>query len=273
MTRADIERCLREYGLSPNRALGQNFLCDETAANAIASFASDSGLPVLEIGPGLGALTEALIPRSSRVTAVELDSRMVKILSARFASSVDLVEGDFLGFDIDLYAGRCGGGYAVAANLPYYITTDIFMKLVSSRELPKRMALMMQKEAAERLFASPGSRAYGPAAVLAGVYFERETLLRLSPASFFPEPEVDSVVSVFTLADGAHSSPALRKTVSMAFSARRKTLFNNLRAAGVHPDAARAALSPFPPSVRAEQLAPGEFVSLAERLADDGSLF
>ena len=267
----DIKALLARHSISPNKALGQNFLADRPAAEAIASAACANGLPVLEIGPGLGSLTRPLTERSERVTAVELDPKMVRALQSEFTDvpSLSIVEGDFLKFDLAGYAASCPKGYSVAANLPYYVTTPICMKLVSCPALPRQMALMMQREAAERFTAKPRERVYGPLSVLSQLYFDISTLLRLSPASYYPQPEVESCVLVLSRREGAAYSPALGRLLSAAFAMRRKTLVNNLRALGLPREEAEALLLArgISLSARAEELPPEAFEGLADVIA------
>lgn len=163
MTIAEIKSLLAAHGLAPNRALGQNFLADKAAASAIAEASGAAEFPVLEIGPGLGALTEPLLCLSPHVTAVEIDAAMVRVLQVRFANAGNftLLHEDFLETDLAAVAPLLGAKCAVAANLPYYVTTPVCMKLLTSALPIERMALMLQKEAAERFTALPGSRQYG----------------------------------------------------------------------------------------------------------------
>ena len=270
MTAAEIKSLLAAHGLAPNRALGQNFLADETAASAIADASGAAEFPVLEIGPGLGALTEALLCRASRVIAVEIDAAMVCVLQARFAnaSNFTLLHEDFLGTDLSAIAPLLSPKCAVAANLPYYITTPICMKLLTSALPIERMALMLQKEAAERFTAQPGSRQYGPLAVLAQRYYDIKPLMALSPAQYYPQPEVDSAVLMLARRPGVTVLPALPRVLASAFSMRRKTLMNNLRGAGLSREKAEALLEKcgIPPAARAEALSPEAFARLAEAM-------
>lgn len=262
-----VKQKLAEFGLTPNRALGQNFLADDGAARRIADAASIAGLPALEIGPGLGALTLPLMERASRVTAVEIDGAMAKALSRAHGGDgkLEIVHADFLKFDLEGYA-RGAGKYCAAGNLPYYATTPIAMKLLSCPILPERMALMVQKEAAARFTAGVGTKQYGPLAALTRLYYDCAALMALSPASYYPPPEVESVVLAFSRRAEAEAAPALPKLLEVAFSMRRKTLVNNLRAAGFGKEEARALLASLdiPENARAEQVEPGLFAALAK---------
>lgn len=267
MNAGEIKALLQARGLTPNRALGQNFLVDEAAAAAIAGASGAAKFPVLEIGPGLGALTEALLRLSSQVVAVEIDAAMISILKERFSSAKNLLlrHEDFLDTDLDALKPLLGTQCAVAANLPYYVTTPICMKLLTS-ELPiAHMALMLQKEAAERFTTLPGSRQYGPLTVLAQRYYEVKTLMTLPPARYYPQPDVDSVVLTLCHRPDVSVLPALPRILATAFSMRRKTLLNNLRSAGLSKESAEALLEQcaISPAARAEALPPKAFAHLA----------
>ncbi len=268
MTATDIKNLLHAHGVAPNRALGQNFLADEAAAAAIAEASGAAEMPVLEIGPGLGALTEKLLSLSPRVAAVEIDAAMVRVLEARFAGEprLILIHEDFLKTAPGCLAPLLGDRCAVAANLPYYVTTPVCMKLLTCGLPIHRMALMLQKEAAGRFTAAPGSRQYGPLAVLAQRYYTVGALMELSPASYYPQPEVDSVVLTLSRRAGVPALPPLPRLLDAAFSMRRKTLLNNLRGAGFSKAAAEALLASanIPLAARAESLPPEAFERLAQ---------
>lgn len=270
MTVAEIKSFLAAHGLAPNRALGQNFLADEAVASAIAEASGAAEFPVLEIGPGLGALTEPLLCLSPHVTAVEIDASMVRVLQARFANAGNftLLHEDFLETDLTAVAPLLGAKCAVAANLPYYVTTPVCMKLLTSALPIERMALMLQKEAAERFTALPGSRQYGPLTVLAQRYYDIKLLMELSPARYYPQPEVDSAVLTLARRPGVTDLSALPRVLASAFSMRRKTLMNNLRGAGLSRENAEALLEKcgIPPAARAEALSPEAFARLAEAM-------
>ena len=268
MTSADIKALLSAHNITPNKALGQNFLADEAVAAAIAHAAGASAMPVLEIGPGLGALTEALLASAPHVVAVEIDAAMVRILNERFGGreNFTLRHEDFLRTDLDAIAPLQGAKCAVAANLPYYITTPICKKLVTSRLPIDRMVLMLQKEAAQRFTAQPGSKQYGPLAVLAQLYYDVSTLMQLSPASYYPQPEVDSTVLCLARKWDMPHLPGLPGVLNAAFALRRKNLLNNLRNAGLAKEEAEALLerAGLSPTARAEALPPEAFVRLAQ---------
>lgn len=262
----ETEALLSKYGLRPNRALGQNFLVDAAALARIQDAAELDGLSVLEIGPGLGALTEGLLSRGCRVVAVEIDAAMVHVLRDRFAgeTALTLLHTDFLKADLaEIHRLLGHEPFHVAANLPYYATTPICMRLLCANLLIPSMTLMLQKEAALRFTAGPGARVYGPLSVLSQAYYSVESLLCLSPESFYPRPEVDSMVLRLTR-NGQAFLPGLPRLLEAAFAMRRKTLQNNFKAAGLPLRAlADCGLSP---AMRAEALSISDFLNLCEKL-------
>lgn len=262
---ADAKRDIEGYGLKPNKALGQNFLMDERAVERIVGAAAEPGLPVIEIGPGLGALTLPIAEKGLRLAAVELDSRLAEILAGKLESYPEarVIKGDVL--KTDLAALFPGEETTVAGNLPYYVTTPICERLLTSALPVKRMVLMMQKEAAERFFARPGDKNYGPVTVLADLLYDIETVLELGPGSYYPQPEVSSAVLVFNR-NGASCPKLLPRLLKAAFAMRRKTLYNNLPAMGLTKQQAESVIARagLGEKVRAEAVDTAGFVRLAE---------
>ncbi len=271
MSAADIKQKLERLSIRANAALGQNFLCDDAMAYKIAAAAiGDGRTDVLEIGPGLGALTAALVGRVPHVTAVEIDKNMLCALQGEFASQIEggalsLVHGDILKFDTDLIEGE----FVAAGNLPYYITTPIVLMLLCRAQRIPRMVLMVQREAARRFFAKPKDRLYGPLAITAQLFYECESLFSLTPASYYPQPEVDSEVVLLTrradMPRGIDPAAFCRFTESI-FAMRRKTVYNNLKPLFPSAAAAEDALlsANISPSARAEALSIPEIVRLYE---------
>lgn len=250
-------------GFVPNKALGQNFLTDEAVIRAILDAADIGGKTVLEIGPGTGALTEGLLQRAAAVFAVEKDKRLCDYLLARFGARLTLVHADFLAADVvSLTAGK---PWHAVGNLPYYATTPIVLRLLALQ--PESITLMVQSEAAERFFAQPRGRVYGPVAIAAQSFYTPSVVCRVSRTSFSPQPEVESTVLRLTRNDTRVERPAaFLAFVQAAFSQRRKTLFNALQRDPRLPDALRlcgAALD-----VRAEALPPETLLRLYRLLAD-----
>lgn len=228
--------------------LGQNFLRDPQAvARIVAVLGEIADCTVVEIGPGRGAITESLVARARHVIAVELDRELAAALRTRFpADRLTVVEQDVLEFDFASAADNAGARLRVAGNLPYYITSPILMKLAESHGALDTAVLMVQREVADRVTAAPGSRDYGVLSVAVQVHGPVEPLFTLPPDAFSPPPEVYSTVFRWRFAPrfaelGVDQDSFLR-LVKLAFAQKRKTLANNLRAAGIGPEVAATAL-------------------------------
>ena len=254
----------------PKPKLGQNFLVDDSARHAIADALGDiSQRTVLEIGPGHGAITDILAGRARRLIALELDRSLAAELTFRFRDrpNVQIIEADVLKTDLGALIPP-GETADVIGNLPYYITSDILLLLFAAGSAGRiaRAVLMMQREVAERVAASPGVRDYGLLSATAQMNAQIAALFTLPPTAFSPPPEVFSTVLRLEFAprfaelgvDPAGFDAFLRQ----CFSQKRKTLRNNLRAAG-HSAAALAQAWPpsIPDQARAESL---ELPSMAE---------
>jgi len=216
-----LKAALESSGLKPNKALGQNFFIDGDRMDAIVDASKIDGMDVLEIGPGMGALTERLLPRANRLIAVEKDAAMVEALQKRLGFSAE--HADILRFDI---AGAFAGDFCVVGNLPYYITTPIVERLLPL--LPKSMTLMVQKEAAERFFAKANDRVYGPVAVLSQVFYTPARVMDVPRSCYYPQPDVDSSVVHLERVGDRSDGKAFLGFLNRAFAMRRKTLYNNL---------------------------------------------
>lgn len=231
-TRAAIRSELARAGLHPKKGLGQSFLVDDPALDAIAAAATSGGeATVVEIGGGLGTLTTRLADRAERVVALERDPELVPVLRRLLENrpNATVVEGDALQADFAAIGGQ--GAPAIAGNIPYNITTPILLRLLEQRAGLGRVTLMIQREVAERLSAEPGSRAYGSITVLFRLYADVSLLFDVGPECFLPSPKVTSaVISIQWLpaprvaVDPAH----LERVVRAAFAQRRKTLRNSL---------------------------------------------
>jgi 16S rRNA (adenine1518-N6/adenine1519-N6)-dimethyltransferase len=265
-------RRLKQFGVRPNRELGQNFLVDSNILGVIDRAAElEPGDVVLEIGGGLGVLSEHLAERVAHVHVVEVDAGLEPALRDALDTHANatLHIGDALELDL---AGLTPSPTKVVANLPYGIAASAILRTVE--ELPgcERWVAMAQREVGERLAAEPGTSAYGVPSVLAQLACEVRVLRPISRRVFFPVPNVDSVL-VALRRRGPAAAPAVRALVHAAFAHRRKALPRSLAlAAGAPPDVrerARAALEAMghPPDERAERLSPQEFRELAERLA------
>jgi|HigsolmetaGSP12D_1036236.scaffolds.fasta_scaffold00217_7 16S rRNA (adenine1518-N6/adenine1519-N6)-dimethyltransferase len=277
---------LRRHGFTVRKSLGQNFLTDGNILGKIVDAADlDKTKGVLEIGPGLGALTERLAEAAGRVAAIEIDGRLLPILREALAPypNVELVHADVLKTDLHGLWERVFAGcseVSVAANLPYYITTPILMKLLEERLPFRHIVVMVQKEVAERLAASPGGKDYGSLSVAVQYYCEPEFVCAVPAGVFIPAPQVDSAVIRLT----RRADPPVRVTderrlfrvVHAAFAQRRKTLANNLSALagrdrkGELEDLLRRI--GIDPGRRGETLSLAEFAALSEALGSAGLL-
>jgi len=269
-----IAGLLRQYGAAPLKKLGQNFLRDENVVNKIARASVEEGENILEIGPGLGVLTDALAKRARRVAAVEVDAAMVRILTETLADrpGTRVLHQDILKTDLKAVGDACFDGqpFAVAGNLPYYITSKCLLHVLESGAPVIRLTAMVQAEVADRLEALPGSREYGAITASIAYYGTVRRLFSVSRRCFFPEPEVDSaVVQLEPREPLAADRAAYAGVVRGLFAMRRKTVLNNLRS-GWHigADEARALLerAGIDADARAERLSPADFVRLANML-------
>ncbi len=223
--------------------LGQNFLVNPQACHAIVdALGRDlSSATVVEIGPGKGAITELLAQRAARLVVVELDSLLATSLRARFGDSIQVIHQDILTVDLDTLRQSPADRLLIIGNLPYYITSDILLHLFAHHQAIRTAVIMVQREVADRIAAHPGSRDYGMLSVTAQLYAEVEKLMTLPPADFSPPPDVHSTVLRLTIAprfQALEVSPAeFLAFVRQCFAQKRKTLRNNLRAAGYQPAA------------------------------------
>jgi 16S rRNA (adenine1518-N6/adenine1519-N6)-dimethyltransferase len=261
--------------------LGQNFLHDQQAIERIANALGDlSARTVVEIGPGRGAITHALAARAAHILAIELDPSLAAHLSAEFdPARLTVACRDVLTFDFLEAAAQYapGGKLVLAGNLPYYITSPILLKLAASCSALDLAVLMVQREVADRVTAQPGSRDYGLLSVTVQMYGPAQQLFVLPPTAFSPPPDVHSAVFRWRFAPrfaelGVEETAFLR-FVRQVFAQKRKTLSNNLRAAGFLPTQIAAAIGEanLPPQARAEALSMEELAHLWRILQSSGA--
>ena len=242
-----IRRLTEHFGLRMQKKWGQNFLIRPEVVEDIVD-AAELGPDdrVLEIGPGIGTLTQGLARTGAQVTAVELDPKLPEILAETLAAypNVRIVPGDILKTDVRALMGDTP--FTVAANLPYYITTPILMYLLEQKLPLVRLVLMMQREVAERLAASPGTKAYGAITLAVQYYTEAHVLFDVEPESFWPAPNVVSSVVEFIPRKqppvDVRDEKLLFRLVKIAFAQRRKTFRNNIKSAGYESATADALL-------------------------------
>ena len=267
--------------------LGQHFLVGQPAAlRIVEALGNLSDATVLEIGPGRGALTALLAARGRRIIAVELDRVLAAQLRMKFAtfSNVEIIEGDILKIELDTVFGpkpgtlRPGLNFApepayVVGNLPYYITSDILLRLLEYHRYFSTIVIMVQKEVADRLAALPGSRDYGLLSATAQLYTRIEKLFTLPPEAFSPPPKVHSSVVRLTIEPRLESlrvpEAGFISFLKLSFGQKRKTLWNNLKTQ-YDQEALRAALakSGVKPTVRAEALPLTKSAALFRALRD-----
>lgn len=260
---------LHTFKLRADKRLGQNFLVDEEIVRKIVAAAELTPEDtVLEVGPGIGTLTQGLAMSGAQVVAVELDKRLLPVLDKTLEgyNNVRIVSGDILEVDIKATVGA--PVFKVAANLPYYITTPIIFNLLEQRLPMERLVAMVQKEVAERMVAKPGGKDYGALSVSIQYYTEPEIAFLVSPASFIPAPNVDSAVIVckrrLVPPVDICDEKLFFKVVKAAFSVRRKMLSNALKNMGITGEQAAAWLerAEIDPKRRGETLSLQDFASL-----------
>jgi 16S rRNA (adenine1518-N6/adenine1519-N6)-dimethyltransferase len=269
-----LREVIRRHGLAAKKSLGQNFLLD---LNLSARIARAGGaldrVTVVEIGPGPGGLTRALLAEgAARVIAVERDARAIAALAeiaAHYPGRLTVVEGDALEFDAS--AHLAGGRARVIANLPYNIATALLVDWLTAEPWPPwydALVLMFQREVAERIVAAPGGKAYGRLSVLAGWRCEAKIMFEVAPSAFVPRPKVTS--AVVRLVPRAAPLPcdaqALQRVTQAAFGQRRKMLRQSLKTLARDPLALLEAAG-IAPTARAEEIPVAGFVKLARAFA------
>ncbi|HSV92782.1 MAG TPA: 16S rRNA (adenine(1518)-N(6)/adenine(1519)-N(6))-dimethyltransferase RsmA, partial [Desulfobacterales bacterium] len=263
------------HDLRPRKQLGQNFLAQPATARMIVDRARiGAGDRVLEIGPGLGALTLPLAEAAGSVLAIEKDAGLVPVLRRALAAAgheqAEVREADILGCDLAAIAREAGGPLTVVGNLPYNISSQVVVQLIEARRDVARAVLMFQRELAARLVAAPGGRDYGRITAMLSYCASVQRLAVVGASAFYPAPQVSSeVVAIRFEPDRPyppHDERHLFRVIAAAFGQRRKTLRNALASGGLGlaTDAAEEALrrADIDPRRRAETLPPEEFVRL-----------
>lgn len=278
MTYEKTRSILREHGLAPHKKLGQNFLVHRHTAERIVELAKiKKDDTIVEVGVGLGALTNPIADRAEKVVGIEADSGLVRWHREQddLADNVKLVHADILKTDLIELAELCGGRLKVLANLPYSISSPFLFRLIDHREIVEWAVVMLQKEVALRIMASPGTKEYGVPSVLFAGCASIEPLMQVKPGEFHPRPKVDSMIIRITFhpkPDRLASTPdfdwpLLKKIVHACFAQRRKTLLNGLAAGGFIADKKKLASiieeAGIAPSIRAERLSFEQFVDLS----------
>lgn len=231
----------KRFDIKMSKKLGQNFLIKRGIVDEIVKAADlQEGEPVLEIGPGIGTLTQGLAQSGANVTAIELDTRLLEVLDTTLAqySNVTIVHGDVLQLDVPSIMNN--EPFKVVANLPYYITTPIIMSLLESRLPIERLVVMVQKEVALRMVAKPGTKDYGALSVAVQYYTKPDIVLDVPPKSFLPAPAVTSSVIRCVLRDkppvDVVDEKLFFRVVKAGFAQRRKTFANTMKTTGLSKD-------------------------------------
>ena len=278
VTKAILDR----HGLSFKKSLGQNFLTDTNILQKIVDTAAiDREVNVIEIGPGIGALTEFIAENAAEVMAFEIDDRLIPILAdtLRDFDNVTIINEDILKADLKTHIAQFKNPnlpIKIVANLPYYITTPILMHLIESKIPFSEFIVMMQKEVADRISAEPNTKAYGSLSIAVQYYMTAQVAFIVPKTVFVPAPNVDSAILKMT----RRASPLVAvtdedfffKVSKVAFAHRRKTLWNNQQAVFGKTEEVRAQLTnsleiaEISPQIRGEALSIPEFAKLSEAL-------
>ena len=267
---SEVRALLTQLDFHPSRVLGQNFLIDRNILNILldaAELRPDDA--VVEVGPGLGVLTAALLERAAAVTAVEKDNRLAPYLRARFADEprLTLIHSDVLECDLPALFPRPGG--KLVANLPYAIAARLLVELTALPHPPATIVVTIQREVADRLAAAPATDDYGLLSILMQRHYAVATVKHVAPSCFWPPPEVHSSIAKLVRRPAPLGGPAdelaLRDLLRHAFSRRRKTMARSLRdlVADPLPALAQAGIAP---TARAEELAPEAWPALLRAL-------
>lgn len=274
----NVKAMIREFGIRPSKRLGQHFLIDESPLAAMieaAELKDDDG--VLEIGPGLGVLTLKLGRLVRKVVAVEKDPALFSVLEKLTGKykNICLLNEDVLKLDLEKVAKEhFDGKFKVVANLPYYITSPILMKIVENRHLVKMAVIMVQKEVAQRLSARPGTRDYGILSIAVQLYADVDLICQVGRSAFLPPPKVESAVVRLKLRElpsvNIEDEKMFFRVVEAAFGERRKTVKNSLKSRLSLPsDEIREVLKKagIDENRRAETLKIEEFAALSRQIA------
>lgn len=252
----------------PRKRFGQNFLQDNgVIADIVAAIRPLPGERVVEIGPGLGALSRPLLAALGRLDAIEIDRDLAATLLTQFGPALNLHQGDVLDFDFH----ALGSDLRIVGNLPYNISTPLLFHLAKFASDIRDIHVMLQKEIVQRMVAAPGDTNFSRLSVMVQYRFDVELLIAVPPAAFNPAPKVDSAVvrliPLHPLPHPACNEKVFAQVVTMAFSQRRKTLRNSLAACLRGDDLARLGIAP---AARAQELSVAQFVAIADFVAQAG---
>lgn len=269
-----VKYIIDKYGFKFSKSLGQNFLIDGNVVRNIVKGANITKEDyVLEIGPGIGTLTEELALNAKKVVAVELDDTLLPVLDETLGKydNVEIIHGDILEIDVKkVIEEKLGGGpVKVVANLPYYVTTPIIGKLLEESLNIDSIIVMVQKEVADRMAAGPGSKTYGSLSVFVNFYSNPEIILKVPKTVFMPQPKIDSSVIKLNIKDELPNVDRDKffNVVKAGFSKRRKTILNSLSSYGfnIEKDIIRQSLEKanIKETERAENLSIEDFINIS----------
>lgn len=261
------------YGFKFTKALGQNFLVDKNFVDKIVDLAEVEGENIVEIGPGIGTITQSMGDVAKKIVAIELDKSLIPILKDNLDDykNIKLIQGDILKVDLGKIVEEEFGGedFKVVSNLPYYITTPIIEKLVTAGLPCKDMTIMVQKEVADRMLADEKSKDYSSLSIFVKFYATISDTIKVPKSVFIPQPKIDSTVLKLNLRvyDDKVDRKILFSLVRAGFNKRRKTILNSL-SAGVNKDDLKQILAQegLKENLRAENLSLDDFISLAKAI-------
>jgi 16S rRNA (adenine1518-N6/adenine1519-N6)-dimethyltransferase len=261
------------YGFKFTKALGQNFLVDKNFVDKIVDLADVEGENILEIGPGIGTITQSMGEMAKKIVAIELDKTLIPILNDNLSDyeNIKVIQGDILKVDLEKIIEEEFGGedFKLVSNLPYYITTPIIEKLVTAKLPCKDMTIMVQKEVADRMVADEKSKDYSSLSIFVKFYTTLVDKFKVPKSVFIPQPKIDSTVLKLNLRvyDDKVDKKILFNLVRAGFNKRRKTILNSLSAA-VNKDDLKKVLEEvgLKENLRAENLSLDDFIRLAKAI-------
>lgn len=267
---------IKKYNFRCSKSLGQNFLVDDTVLDAIVEGAEvNKNDLVIEIGPGVGSLTAALLKKAKKVVSIELDDELIPILEAELGDQENftLIHNDALKVDFKEIIGD-EKNVKLVANIPYYVTTPIIIKLLKENYKFTSLTIMIQKEVAERLNAEPSCKEYGAITLLVQYYCNTKIITMVSPESFIPRPRIDSIVIRLDRLEEPRvkvkDEELMFKIIRNSFNMRRKTLWNGTKFLGIEKEAMLEAYEKanIDPKRRGETLSLQEFATLTDRIIE-----
>ncbi|MCR8612897.1 MAG: 16S rRNA (adenine(1518)-N(6)/adenine(1519)-N(6))-dimethyltransferase RsmA [Mycoplasma sp.] len=226
-SKSDLIKVLKENNIFPKKRYGQNFLIDNNIISKIINNINPENKKIIEIGPGLGALTFPLAQQAEKIVAYDIDTDMIDILNKlNTYENLEIINKDFLEIDLDKLTEK----YTIVSNLPYYITTNIVFKLINSNSNFNEIIIMVQKEYGDRIVAKPNTSKYSKLSATINLFYEVENVSNASRKLFYPEPNVDSVVlKLVPKKDAKEYYKNVMSLIKSSFKMRRKTLHNNLK--------------------------------------------